>query len=409
MKRRLAVTLLAFSVCIVGVYQSGLYPASGQTPTPSSTTGPLGSISGRVFVDLDANGSFESPDVPLPSSLYIAEISGAYTLAAEDGTYVFANLPTGSYTVGISLVVSTCARTSPFRWTGEAVLGGCGFNHYTKLAVPVNLSAGENRTGIDFPQVPETLITGRAWLDAQPVTPTVPVVFTVGGHPCWSASTSLNTSAAGVPYTTYSASLEPQADPQCRLGDIDLSIDGRPANKALSWERFWRGQVDGGIGPFTYFEVQIPGFLGVSGQAVEVGTVTPENVSRHEGTLVPDGTEITAYVAAELCGTTITKAITGSQAEFGGNLFGLIVPPADVKAGCGTPGAEVTFCIGDFKARQPAAGPFSYSQSPEATAVQWAAPALADITLEPTGEPCLATEAPPELPVALPQTGGPPG
>jgi|SRR5438309_1408301 len=61
MKRRIAAMLLAVTTCLVGVYQTGLYPASGQSPTPSSSPGPLGSISGRVYVDVDANGSFGGP------------------------------------------------------------------------------------------------------------------------------------------------------------------------------------------------------------------------------------------------------------------------------------------------------------------------------------------------------------
>jgi hypothetical protein len=414
MKRRLTLILLAVLVCIVGVYQTGLYPASGQTPTPSSTTGPLGSISGRVYVDVNANNAFESPDVGLPALLIISDPANTSTQAADDGRYVFPDLPAGDYGVGIIFAVPACARTAPFRWTGEPANGGCGFNHYTTLSATVELAASENRTGVDLPQVPETLISGRVWLEAQPLPPAVPVVLTVGGHPCWDASTTLSTTPAGVGYTTYSAHLEPLADPQCRLGDLDLSIGGRSANKPLNWEPFWRGQVDGGIGAFTYFEVQIPGFLALSGQAVEAGTVNPENVSRYEGKLLPDGTEVRALVGSTLCGSVKTKALRSapSQAqpsgEFGGNLFGLIVPPADIKPGCGTPGAQVTFCVGDFRARQPAAGPFSYFQSPEAKSVEWAAPALADVTLEPTTEPCLATEAPPQLPVSLPQTGGAP-
>jgi hypothetical protein len=217
MKRRLTVMLLAVFVCITGAYQMDLYPASGQTATPSPSPGALGSISGRVYVDVNANNTFESPDVGLPTLLAISAPPGASVVAADDGTYTFSDLPAGGYTVGIILVVSTCARTAPFRWTGEPVNGGCDFNHYTTLTANVDLVAGENRKGVDLPQLPETLMTGRAWLDAQPLPSTVPVAVTVDGHPCWNASTSLNTSPAGVAYTTYSARLESLDDIQCQV------------------------------------------------------------------------------------------------------------------------------------------------------------------------------------------------
>jgi hypothetical protein len=411
MKRKLMVMGLAVLLGLAGAQTVGIPPTNAQTPTPGT-----GSISGRVYVDLNANNMFESPDVGFPALLGISPAPSATTQAAEDGTYIFSELPAGTHVVGIIYAIPSCARTAPFRWTGEPVNGGCGFNHYTTLGTTIELAPGEHRTGVDLAQVPETLMTGRVWLDAQPVPPAVPVAFTVGGRSCWNASITSSTTPAGVGYSTYSARLEPLADPQCQLGEIDLSVGGRPANKRLSWESFWRGQVDGGIARFTYFEVEVPGFLGISGQAIEAGTVTPENVARHEGMLLPDPTEVRAFVGATQCAAVGTKALRTAPSEahptgeFGGNLFGLIVPPAGVKPGCGTQGATVTFCVGDFKATQPAAGPFS-TPGP-GTPVTWEASKRADITLEPTTEPCLAVAAtlgpaPTEqIPASLPATGG---
>jgi hypothetical protein len=117
---------------------------------------------------------------------------------------------------------------------------------------------------------------------------------------------------------------------------------------------------------------------------------------------VGDGTEVQALIGTTVCGVVKTKTLISSTGGFGGNLFGLIVPPASVKGGCGTPGAAVTFCVDGFRATQPAAGPFSVFGSGEATPVPWAAPAFRDVTLEPRGDPC------PTLPRALPDTGGSP-
>jgi hypothetical protein len=99
--------LLAVFVCIVGAYQTGLYPASGQTPTP--TSGALGSISGRVYVDVDANGSFGGPDAPLvfPIDLFNLDVGGlpATTNSSIDGSYQFSDLPAGNYQLSINLPV----------------------------------------------------------------------------------------------------------------------------------------------------------------------------------------------------------------------------------------------------------------------------------------------------------------
>jgi hypothetical protein len=212
----------------------------------------------------------------------------------------------------------------------------------------------------------------------------------------------------GVSVSRYSARLDPLNDPRCQSGDLDIQIDGRSAGATTEWNSFWRERLAYPERPLKWmYDVAIPPFLGISGQVVEAGTVTPQSVSRHEGALVRDGTQIRAFAGTTVCGAVTTQTLTGSKGDFGGNLFRLIVPPTSVKSGCGTPVAQITFCVGDFKARQPAAGPFSYPSSPEAKPVQWAGPGLADITLEPTTEPCLAVEAP-RLPQELPSTGGPP-
>ena len=434
MKRRLTVTLLAVSVCILGVYQTGLYPASGQTPTP--TSGPLGSISGRVYVDVDADGSFGGPDVPLefPLNLFRTDASGPQppflgANSAADGTFNFSELPAGTYEIGIIIPIPACAGpNSPFTWVGDSFTGlGCSGLNLTTPSRSINLAAGEDATGVDFPQIPPSYeVTARAWLGGAPLSANSRVAITVGGRNCWDASINQVITAAAILVSFYFASLLPTANPACQNGDLDITIDGRPAGATTQWNRFWRDSLFL-LGPrplnqssdafLTSVDLEVPQFLGISGQAVEAGTVTPDNPSSNR-ILVRDGTEIKAFVDTTLCGTTRTKSLTASVAGapgpiFGGNLFGLITPPASVKPGCGTPSALVTFCIGEFKARQPAAGPFSYFQSPEAKPVQWAAPALADITLEPTTEPCLAAAATPgptptRVPQTLPSTGGPP-
>ena len=413
MKRKLAAMGLAVAVVLTGAPQLGVDPASSQTPTPTSTPEALGSISGRVYVDVDANGAFGGPDAPLVFPLDLFQIDAsepvtAYVNSAGDGSYHFGDLPAGNYQIFISLPIASCATTlSPFTWVGDTFKGLSSCNaQLTTYSRDMSLGAGENVTGLDFPQIPRSYdVTARIWLNASPITTDNRVGITAGGRECWSAQVNRTLTTAEIPVSFYNASLLPSSDAQCQGGDLDITVDGRSAGASTPWNLFWSDSLfSSGPRPLGWqYDVALPPFLGISGQVVEAGTVTPETVSSHTGTLVADGTEVTAFVGTTLCGVTQTKTLTASAGGFGGNLFGLIVPPTSVKPGCGTPGASVTFCIGDFKASQPAAGPFSGFVSPQAEAVLWAAPALAEVTLEPTSEPCPGSQ----LPGSLPPTGGP--
>src|SRR5438132_5656883 len=429
MKRRIAAMLLAVTPCLVGGYQTGLYPASAQSHTPSSSPGPLGSISGRVFVDVDANGSFGGPDVPLRFPLQLFGVNGGVPQppfvgqnSADDGTYQFTDLAPGNYQIAIEVAVAAgcVAPAAPFTWVGDTFTGiSWPTVHLTTPLREISVAAGENATGIDFPEVPPSYdVTARVWADGRPLSGPDTVLITVGGHTCWNAQVAPVLTLAEIIVSYYRATLSPFNDPACQRGDLDILINGRSAGATTNWDAFWAQSLFS-LGPrplnqpadtFPYLrsvDLAVPSFLSIAGQVTEAGTVTPENPSARR-VLVRDGTEIRAFVGATLCGVTVTKTLTGSGGQFGGNAFGLIVPASSVKAGCGTSGAQVTFCVGDSKARQPAAGPFSNFPSPETKPVVWSAPALTDVTLEPTDEPCLAEEATPEFPVSLPQTGGPP-
>ncbi len=422
MKRRLTAMGLAVAVLLAGALQLTVDEASSQTPTPTSTPEPLGSISGRVYVDVDANVAFGGPDVPLefPLNLFRVDAGGPQppflgTNSAADGTYHFGDLPAGTYELGISIPIPAgCpAPNSPYTWVGDTFTGlSCPSVSLTTPSKTLTLAAGEDATGVDFPQIPPSYeVTARAWLDGAPLSANNRIAITVGGRSCWGAQIRPVITAAEIPVSFYLASLLPSADPACQNADLDITIDGRPAGATTQWNRFWRDSLfSPGPRPLnksseafpTSVDLEVPPFLGISGQVAEAGTVTPDDPSGRRA-LVRDGTEIKAFVGTTLCGSTRTKTLTSSTGGFGGNLFGLIVPPADVKPECGIAGAPVTFCVGTLKARQPAAGPFSGFVLPQAEAVLWAAPALAEVTLEPTSEPCPGSQ----LPGSLPPTGGP--
>jgi hypothetical protein len=237
------------------------------------------------------------------------------------------------------------------------------------------------------------------------------VEVTVDGIPCWPVSVNPTTTAAGIDVSYYSATLTPTGQSQCEQGALQIEIDGQPSGSPVDWGDFWLGSLFGSFArplgrspssPFLLVDLAAPPFLGISGQVVKAGTVMPANVVQRTGTFVEDGTTVTALVGSIVCGEVKTKALTGSNGQFAGNLFGIVVAPASVKSGCGAPGATVSFCINDLRAWQPASGPFSGQPTGDPKPVQWEAGALADVTLEATADPCVLPA------IALPRTGGAP-
>ena len=109
MKTRFIVLGLAAVLCLAGA--ETFQAASGQTPTPTGspeasptpTSGPLGSISGRVYMDVNGDGVFGGPDVPLefPLSLFRRDEIGPQPPflgqgSAGDGTYRFTDCLPGT-------------------------------------------------------------------------------------------------------------------------------------------------------------------------------------------------------------------------------------------------------------------------------------------------------------------------
>jgi len=416
---RLSAMILAFSLLAAGDPS----PTSGQTATPSSSPGYPGSISGRVYVDVNANGTFDRPDAPLTFALvlFLLDVSGppfASLDSSSDGTYRFDNLPAGNYELFINLPASaSCAvPIAPFSWVGDTFAGiFCEPYRLTTRSHTFPLAIGEDAIGVDFPEVPSSYdVRGRIWLNGRPLSTGNQVAIAAGGRECWSAQVNTQDTAAGVLVTSYSASLVPSEEPSCQSGDLNITIDGRSVGAETEWNAFWRDSLSSGAKPLnrssdvppflSSTDLAVPPFLEITGQVVESGTVTPDTVTDHDGVLMSDGSVVRALVGKTVCGASKTKTLTTEAGRFGGNLFGLSVPSTEVEPGCGTPGAPMTFCIGDFTARQPAAGPFSSFASPEAVPVFWAAPALVDLTLEPTNEECPVTLSP----AALPETGGRP-
>ncbi len=59
----------------------------------------LGRVEGRLFVDLNVNNVFDNHDLPLEGCL--VSLNGKKTWTWDDGRFIFANVPPGSYTVKV--------------------------------------------------------------------------------------------------------------------------------------------------------------------------------------------------------------------------------------------------------------------------------------------------------------------
>ena len=318
-------------------------PSPTATPSPTFTPTPLGSISGRVYIDVNANGMYDGPDVAGAGELVfgVFSLGPSYSLSniSADGSYQLTGLQPGSYTLELSVPGFVCAPMAPFNWVGGEQGDSCGLNPTTRERT-VDLGPGEDITGIDFPQVPATGISGRLWLNGAPMPAGTEAFVTVSGRECWQVATASEVTAAGITIASFTADLEAVGEGNCIQGDIALIADGNLIGESVSWSQFWSGYRLGRT------DFMAPPFMGLSGRVIiQEGATELDSDS-----LVADDTLVTAIVGSTVCGQATTKTL---ENEFGGkmNLFGLIVPPRGLQPGCGIEGAPVAICVGASEGR----------------------------------------------------------
>lgn len=374
-------------------------PTATPSPTPTATPAPTGSISGRVYIDVDANGEFDGPDVGWAGApMSLEGPPHGWTSVSDSGEYIFTALPEGTYTIYAANfpIPLGCEALPPFNWIGGAQdLSSCPSGPaLTTRSRTVELAEGEHLTGIDFPQVPPTSVSGRVWLDGQPATKGSEMLITVGGASCWTTTLQREVTPAGITIANFASDLDSIDAPQCQNSDLGAQIDGRELGISIPWDEFWidqlwpdrRGSLDRRSQRTK--DLLAPPFAGLSGQIIEPESI---NSSAPGGELVEDGTSVRAIIGDIVCGEAMTKTL---EAEFGGamNLFGLIVLPAEIEPGCGEEGARITFCAGSFKAEETMIHDL-YLRPPGRLATEplsWRAGELQSVSLERTDEPCTA-------------------
>ncbi len=340
----------------------------GGNPSPTSTPPPPGSISGRVYVDVNANGVFDAPDVGAAFQLEVRRTDGVIldktTMSSSDGTYVFDELVSADYKIQIIIPIVGCPQGAETDWVGATDFPLCTSPRLTIKDKTISLLPGQHRTGVDFPQLPvSTIVSGRIWVDAEAADPTTTVVFTVGGEPCWTGTVVQSTTAGGVTISTYHGNLSHLG---CEPGEIGITVVGHSSPVSESWEAFWRHSLHPKRGPIGGIrDTELPAFFGLWG-TVEGGR---------------DGTLVRAVIGDTLCGT--------ARANGSGLFFGLIVTPETLKPGCGSQGRIVEFCVSDAKAN-------NRVMNPDAAAMEvWKAGTVAGVGIQGSNEPCPVFSFPP--------------
>ena len=379
-----------------------------QSPTPEPTSSPtatptLGTIQGRMYVDVNGNHLFDAPDVPLQMLISIQGPAGQTSLPAQDGTYRTSGLLEGTYELRVFVSAPAgCFGGPVYTWAGDpAREAGC-FTQPRFEANPQTAQVVAGQTAeTDFIGVPLRNLSGWVWSNAAAVSPASQVAVMVGTEPCWTARVDHPSSAAGISVSFYSADLDSFQNPNCYQGDVRVAVDGRPSTRSVPWDRFWasRMNVEHVTGVFNQFEeVMVPPFMALAGTV----SLTPQSSSEavsFPADPVPDGTIVRAFIGNTQCGQATTKTLHAGSGPVA-NLFGIAVPPASVKPGCGEAGSVVAFCVGNRLALSVLVGTWSFTIVGELRAVAWEAGYIGRVNLSPTSGPC------PVGPAGLPGTGG---
>ncbi len=275
-----------------------------------------------------------------------------YTInGSAAGVYLFEALPPGRYTIYAgNFGLPSCALAAPLGWLGHEPTSSCDSRpNLTVRTATVYLHKAQQLSGIDFPEVPPTGVSGRIWVDATPASQDAYVVVTVGGRACWRANVSHEVTPLQISTAVFTADLKPTADAGCEGADIDVQVDGRALGANVSWNQLWVDQLwaveTGRLG--RRGDLMVPPFMGLAGRIVEPQQVASEYPNPD---LVEDGSVVRIIVGSTSCARATTLTLEGRYGKM--NLFGVIVPSADLKDGCGTEDAPVTLCVGSARAKQ---------------------------------------------------------
>lgn len=299
--------------------------AGAATPAGNGT----GSVSGRIFIDFNENSTFDAFDVPL-SAAAIDLFSGLET--DEDGIYTIDGLPPGPYTVFPGQ--GPCADFLMNDWLGVYVLGFCPIQDLPDPEVVI--VAGTTVTAdIPLPAF-DGSANARLWLDGEAAPDGTPVSVLVDGGLCRAGEVNQTQSGAGVTYSEFFIAV-PSSAPECQGEMVSVDVDGEVL-RTWPWNEFWQDEwVDWWYeGEYwSRHNIAEPPIFGLYGKVAGVNAATP--AGQPSSATAPG--DVRAIIDGRLCSE--PRPLTGDI------FYGLVVVHEDTYAGCGTPGAEVTFCLND--------------------------------------------------------------
>lgn len=313
---------LAVALAVVAMAR-GVAGAASPVATPQGT----GSISGVAIDDENGNGVIDAGEPGLAGweIAITPTMTGATAQVAGDGSYIFEGLSPGTYTVSLVGVVGGTGPPPPWIPT----LPG------PDLAREITLAEGERVDDVDFAiQLLDeaAVFYATIMIDAAPAPEGTLVRALIGDTVCDEYRLGLGPpSGRRGPFVVYTGTqpntipvVVPSANEKQGCGSegatITFTIDGRPGNETRDWYSGDQLGMTLTAGP-PY--AQYSGTVSVGGQHVH-------------------GSTVKAYVADTLCGEAM--GLVGTYA--------VIVPPAELKPGCGEEGAVVRFMIGEVEAEQ---------------------------------------------------------
>ena len=149
--------------------------------------------------------------------------------------------------------------------------------------------------------------------------------------------------------------------------------------------------------------------MGLAGSVYDANSIDAVLGFPPVGSPVAGGTLLSAVVDGAICAQNITRALYDEALHqqpprLEANVFGLVIPPSSLAPGCGSPGAEITLCVGEkaTDARVTGSWPRAYAYLPDEPSssdmLLWQANQIVRFLAIPTDEACPA-------PVSLPITG----
>ncbi len=284
-----------------------------------------GSISGLAIDDENGNGVIDAGEPGLAG--WEVATAGTPTRTAQvaaDGGYAFEGLAPGTYTVTLVDVVGSAGPTPLWIPTLPNA----------DLSYDVTLAAGEDIKNIDFAiQLSDeaAVLYATFMINAQWVPEGMVVQALIGDTVCdeYTIGVGPSSGRVGPPFLTFTPLntvflVVPSAREREGCGtegdSITFTIDGRPANETEPW---------------------------YPGEHVGLTVTVGPPYARYSGTVRVDGQMIHGQLVRAYIGDTFCGGADGLMGD-----YWIIVPPAELSAGCGEEGAIVRFMVGAEEADQ---------------------------------------------------------